>query len=149
LIEGVLISIGGVLIVGGIILLIVLILRKKRKNEKNKKIKQNEQCSTIQQTSETSNTITLTELLTKSSATTQKSQIPFNELIIEKKIGIGGYGEIWLGKWNSALVALKFCKNKGEIEDFMREIKLMMYASILIYFQFEFDKIICEVVVVF
>jgi predicted histidine transporter YuiF (NhaC family) len=51
LIEGVLISIVGVLIVGGIILLIVLILRKKRKSEKKRKNEQqlNENNSMIQQ----------------------------------------------------------------------------------------------------
>jgi type II secretory pathway pseudopilin PulG len=50
LIEGVLISIVGVLIVGGIILLIVLVLRKKRKNEKRKNEQQhNENNSMIQQ----------------------------------------------------------------------------------------------------
>jgi hypothetical protein len=128
----VLISIGDVLIVGGIILLIVLILRKKRKKKKRKN-EQNEPLSTIQQTVETSNTTILTDLLTKSSTTTQKSQISFNELIVEKKIGIGGYGEVFLGKWNSAPVAIKFCKNKGEMDGFIREIKLMMYVSILVF----------------
>jgi serine/threonine protein kinase len=47
-------------------------------------------------------------------------------LTIEKKIGTGGYGKVCLGKWNAAPVALKFCKKKGNLEDFMREIQLMM-----------------------
>jgi hypothetical protein len=34
---------------------------------------------------------------------------------------------VCLGKWNSALVALKFCRKKGNLEDFMREAQIMMY----------------------
>jgi serine/threonine protein kinase len=48
-------------------------------------------------------------------------------LTIENKIGTGGYGKVCLGKWNGAPVALKFCKKKEKIEDFMKEIRLMMY----------------------
>jgi serine/threonine protein kinase len=51
-------------------------------------------------------------------------------MTIEQEIGEGSYSKVCLGKWNSALVALKFCKNKGNIEDFMREIKIMVYVSI-------------------
>jgi len=38
----------------------------------------------------------------------------------------GFYGKVYLGKWHSAPVALKFCKNKGKIEEFMKEVKLMV-----------------------
>jgi hypothetical protein len=135
LIEGVLVSIVGVLIVGGIILLIVLILRKKRKNEKKRKDEQelNENNSMIQQTLELSNTTNekqQSELSTLNPFLLQRSQISFSTLTIEKEIGEGSYGKMCLGKWNAAPVALKFCKKKGKIEDFMREIKLMMYVSI-------------------
>jgi uncharacterized membrane protein len=126
----VLISIVGVLIVGGIILLIVLILRKKRKSEKKRKNEQqlHENNSMTHLTSESTNA-NQTELST-AQILLKRSQISFSELTIEKKIGIGGYGKVCLGKWNSAPVALKFCKNKGNIEDFMREIKIMVYVSI-------------------
>jgi predicted Ser/Thr protein kinase len=44
-----------------------------------------------------------------------RSQITFNELKIEKELGEGSYGKVCVGKWNSAPVALKFCKKKGKI----------------------------------
>jgi predicted Ser/Thr protein kinase len=58
----------------------------------------------------------------------QRSQVPFSTLKIEKEIGEGSYGKLYLGKWNAAPVALKFCKQKDKMEDFMREIQLMMYV---------------------
>jgi serine/threonine protein kinase len=57
------------------------------------------------------------------------SEISLNELEIGSEIGSGTYGRVCLGKWNAATVALKFCKKKGKIEDFMNEIKLMMYVA--------------------
>jgi serine/threonine protein kinase len=57
------------------------------------------------------------------------SQIKFEELTIEKEIGEGAYGRVCLGKWNSAVVALKFCKKKGKIEEFLKEVDLMMYVG--------------------
>jgi serine/threonine protein kinase len=52
--------------------------------------------------------------------------ITFTELKVEKKIGTGSYGKVCLGQWNAAPVALKFCRKKGNLEDFMREIRLMI-----------------------
>jgi hypothetical protein len=61
------------------------------------------------------------------------SQISFNELTIEKEIGEGSYGKVCVGKWNQAAVALKFCRRKGNMNEFMNEMKLMMYESILCF----------------
>jgi serine/threonine protein kinase len=58
----------------------------------------------------------------------RRSQIPFNELTIEKEIGEGSYGRVCLGKWNTAIVALKFCRKREDIDDFLREAKIMMYV---------------------
>jgi predicted Ser/Thr protein kinase len=49
----------------------------------------------------------------------------FDELAIEKEIGEGGYGKVYLGKWSGAPVALKFCRKKGKIDEFIKEVKLM------------------------
>jgi hypothetical protein len=135
----------------GLILLIVFIKRrKKRKNKKKRNNEQqlNENNSTIQQKKRetvviesdqntitsfdetNTNTTIQTQLFTTLSNSLQKSQISFNELIVENKIGKGSYGKVYLGKWNAAPVALKLCKKKDKIEDFRREIKLMMYVSI-------------------
>jgi len=43
-------------------------------------------------------------------------------------LGEGGYGKVCVGKWRAAPVALKFCKNKGKLDEFINEIKLMLYA---------------------
>jgi serine/threonine protein kinase len=64
-----------------------------------------------------------------SQSSLKHSQIPFNELVIEKKIGTGSYGKVCLGKWNTATVALKFCRKKEKLEDFMKEISVMMYVE--------------------
>jgi predicted Ser/Thr protein kinase len=53
-------------------------------------------------------------------------QIPFEELLIEKEIGRGHYGKVCLGKWKGHYVALKFCKEKGSLEEFLREANVMM-----------------------
>jgi serine/threonine protein kinase len=56
------------------------------------------------------------------------SEIPLNELEIGKEIGIGNYGRVCVGKWkkNKYRVALKFCQNRGKIDEFMREANLMI-----------------------
>jgi predicted Ser/Thr protein kinase len=56
----------------------------------------------------------------------KRSQISFNEIQVEKELGEGSYGKVYLGKWNGAPVALKFCKKKGIMEEFLKEVKLMM-----------------------
>jgi predicted Ser/Thr protein kinase len=65
---------------------------------------------------------------------TKQIQIPFNEIVIEKEIGEGSYGKVCLGRWNNAPVALKFCRNKSKIDDFVSEIKVMMYAVLIVFF---------------
>lgn len=54
------------------------------------------------------------------------SLIVFADLIIEKEIGKGDYGRVCLGRWNNLPVALKFCKGKGSIQDFLNEAKAMI-----------------------
>jgi predicted Ser/Thr protein kinase len=54
------------------------------------------------------------------------SQISFDGLVVENEIGKGSYGQVFVGKWNNARVALKFCRNKGNIENFIKECKIMM-----------------------
>jgi serine/threonine protein kinase len=54
------------------------------------------------------------------------SQVSFKELVVEKEIGEGSYGRICLGKWNNSVVALKFCRNKGTLDSFLDEIKVML-----------------------
>jgi len=53
-------------------------------------------------------------------------QIPLNELEIEKEIGEGTYGRVCVGKWKKYRVALKFCQNRGKLDEFMREANLMI-----------------------
>jgi serine/threonine protein kinase len=55
------------------------------------------------------------------------SQISYKELVVEEELGIGSYGKVCLGKWNDAFVALKFCKERENMNDFLREIRVMMY----------------------
>jgi serine/threonine protein kinase len=66
-------------------------------------------------------------LLKRSGSVLRHSQIPYSELTVEKEIGAGSYGRVCLGRWNHGPVALKFCKKKDSIEDFVREVRVMMY----------------------
>jgi serine/threonine protein kinase len=55
------------------------------------------------------------------------SEIPLNELEIGNEIGSGTYGRVCVGKWkNKYRVALKFCQNRGKIDEFMKEASLMI-----------------------
>jgi predicted Ser/Thr protein kinase len=81
------------------------------------------------QTLEWMNTTEQTQTLTRDINSLNRTQISFKDIKVLKEIGEGSYGKACLGKWNAAPVALKFCKKKGKIEDFMKDIKLMMYVS--------------------
>jgi hypothetical protein len=67
---------------------------------------------------------------------TNNPQITFKEIVFENEIGEGSYGKVFLGKWNDAPVALKFCRNKGDMIDFMKEIHLMMYSNTFHFISF-------------
>jgi serine/threonine protein kinase len=49
-------------------------------------------------------------------------------LEIGKELGQGRYGRVCIGKWKTKniRVALKFCHNKSELNEFMREVNLMI-----------------------
>jgi hypothetical protein len=60
-----------------------------------------------------------------------KHYIPFEEIEIQKELAKGSYGRICLGLWNGAPVALKFCREREKIDDFWKEVNLLMYISII------------------
>jgi predicted Ser/Thr protein kinase/uncharacterized protein YkvS len=57
---------------------------------------------------------------------TKKYQIPFNDIEVVKELGKGSYGKVCLGRWNDNPVALKFCKEKEGLDDFLKEAGLMV-----------------------
>jgi predicted Ser/Thr protein kinase len=59
----------------------------------------------------------------------KKHQIPFEQIEVEKELGKGSYGKVCLGRWNDAPVALKFCKEKAGLDEFLREANLTMYVN--------------------
>jgi predicted Ser/Thr protein kinase len=65
-----------------------------------------------------------------------KQKIPFNELKIEKEIGSGNYGKVYLGKWKEIPVALKFCEVEGNADEFLSEINIQMYFDFRLNFLF-------------
>jgi hypothetical protein len=128
-----------VLIVATSILLIVL-LRKKRKNSKSKRntevlLTEGQKRGTISLESDR-NTITDNETDTSTLTTyhsgteTMKgfllSLISIAELETGNEIGEGTYGRVCVGKWKKYRVALKFCQNKGQMDEFLREANLMI-----------------------
>jgi serine/threonine protein kinase len=71
---------------------------------------------------------TFEELLSSLQIPPTHTQIAFHEIEIQKELGEGSYGKVCLGKWNAAPVALKFCKNKKRLDDFVQELRLIMYV---------------------
>jgi predicted Ser/Thr protein kinase len=59
----------------------------------------------------------------------KEHHISFEDIEIEKELGKGSYGRVCSGKWNGAPVALKFCKEKEGLGDFLREANLTMYVN--------------------
>jgi len=130
------------LVVGIILFLILFMKRKKRMKPKISSSYTIEQ--SLVGTNERSSQVVIDELsrdkeqqkpiensqqqkkLSLDSSAIEYSQISYNEILIEKEINRGSYGKIYLGKWYETPVALKFCKNKGKIDEFMSEIKLMV-----------------------
>jgi len=128
------------LVVGLAIVLVILLVKEKRKKKKYDQHVENVPMS--EQKSETvvieddpnkvvSDNDEGTSLSTyQPGAETLKrlspGQIPLNELEIGKEIGNGYYGRVCVGKWRKYQVALKFCQNKGKMDEFMREANLMI-----------------------
>jgi hypothetical protein len=57
-----------------------------------------------------------------------KQQISLEDIEVLNELGRGSYGRVCLGQWNGAAVALKFCKEKGGLDKFWKEVKLMTYT---------------------
>jgi serine/threonine protein kinase len=54
-------------------------------------------------------------------------QVPWKDITIIRQIGKGSYGKVCLGKWQHTEVAVKFCNDIGNVDEFMKEAELMMY----------------------
>jgi predicted Ser/Thr protein kinase len=67
-------------------------------------------------------------------------RISINHLKIGREIGRGKYGRVCSGVWGNINVALKFCKERDNIEDFIKEVKIVMYkySSLSPHFSFLF-----------
>jgi predicted Ser/Thr protein kinase len=59
-------------------------------------------------------------------AIAERLRIPHSELTIIKQIGMGSYGEVYLGVWKQSHVAIKFCKRSLDIDEFLREAEVML-----------------------
>ena len=61
--------------------------------------------------------------------------IPMSQVEMGKKIGSGGYGVVYAGKWQGKEVAVKMVQQNlvaSEIEEFKHEAMLMVYVSIFL-----------------
>jgi len=110
---------------------VVIILWRKRKKQHSKRPSESSQeIETAQRVKSTASQsvgyAALEEPLQEIPGLTIQPQIPFEELSLEKEIGRGHYGKVCLGKWKSQSVALKFCKEKGTLEEFLREANVMI-----------------------
>jgi predicted Ser/Thr protein kinase len=54
-----------------------------------------------------------------------KSQISYSDLLLEKSLGKGAFGEVFFGHWKGIPVAMKVCKSKSKLEEFLHEMKLI------------------------
>jgi hypothetical protein len=128
-------------IIGAVVILtiaiVVIIFLNKRKKKKSRKLQKKLSISelrketvvidnTVYIPSESETTISNYQPGTETLKSLTPGQIPLNELEIGKEIGQGTYGRVCVGKWKKYQVALKFCQNKGKMDDFMREANLMI-----------------------
>jgi hypothetical protein len=153
-IVGIVVGIVALLIGVGLILFLILFIKRKRnqkfknnteQNESFAMKPQNQNYSMRPQNQETitiesleqnivnnNNTITTVQNLhpPETKAVTLKGvppcEISINELVIGKEIGRGNYGRVCVGKWKKYRVALKFCQNKGMMDEFMKETNLLI-----------------------
>jgi len=139
-IVGIIVGIITILIGIGVILFLILFMKRRKRQKKCNQRQiastplenQKSASSTPTQTETTENPLkspqtmlTFHEILEATQSTSRETLIAFNEITVEKKIGSGNYGSVYLAKWNQAHVALKFCQQKGNFEEFMKEMKLM------------------------
>ena len=54
-----------------------------------------------------------------------KSQVPYSDLLFERSLGKGAFGEVFFGHWKGIPVAMKVCKSKSKLEEFLDEMKLI------------------------
>jgi predicted Ser/Thr protein kinase len=55
--------------------------------------------------------------------------IPFKHLKFKREIGMGGFGNVFVGEWQSTEVAIKVSNAITSFEEFQKEAELMMYAT--------------------
>jgi hypothetical protein len=116
-----------------ILFFILFIKRRKQKENKEETKEKTHNLSTLitnmrldHSSTPNNDIITQNESHTSIYTTLTYSHISYTELVIEKQIGEGSYGKVYLGKWNEGLVALKFCRNRGKLDEFIHEMSLMM-----------------------
>jgi len=54
-----------------------------------------------------------------------KSQISYSDLLFDKSLGKGAFGKVFFGHWKGIPVAMKVCKSKSKLEEFLYEMKLI------------------------
>jgi hypothetical protein len=51
---------------------------------------------------------------------------PSSSLKLERELGAGSFGKVYVGKWQQTQVAFKFCNVPSKMDEFLREAALMM-----------------------
>jgi predicted Ser/Thr protein kinase len=54
-----------------------------------------------------------------------RSQVSYSDLLFGKSLGKGAFGEVFFGHWKGIPVAMKVCKSKSKLEEFLHEMKLI------------------------
>jgi len=126
------------LLIGVILLLVLGMVREKRKQRKEVHNNQNMTLTDAKRTTVVIESDMNTEYVPDETSANltyisgsprmkrEPGPIPLNELEIGKEIGQGKYGRVCVGKWKKYRVALKFCQNRGTMNEFMREANLMI-----------------------
>jgi len=149
-IVGIVVGVAALLI--GVIILLFVLLLKRRHTQKsivqNESQLQSPQSQPLQQplvpqsqspsgtqtpvTKQSAITITsvsasnLSLVSSFSQSTTRHTHIPFGEIVIERELGEGSSGRVFLGRWKHARVALKFCRKKKKVDNFVQEIQIFV-----------------------
>jgi hypothetical protein len=109
-----------------VVLYIVNVFRQKRKEKSKTHSSENRSGAPLLTDAQDTSTPLLFNSSTESRALARHFQIPFHELVVGHELGTGSFGKVYFGRWNRAPVALKFCRERDSVDNFLSEIKVMV-----------------------
>jgi predicted Ser/Thr protein kinase len=124
---GIIVGSALVVVASGLVVFLILFLKRRKQKKEHKKKQSPEPDITVPSLPSATTVITNSQYvaITSEKPKTFQQQIT-EDIVVEKELGKGSYGKVCLGRWNDNPVALKFCKEKEGLDDFLKEAGLMV-----------------------